>query len=301
MKNLYTFSKKSWHVRFFRWLFAKDATEIYKTMCPYFWTYVLIITFLPIILIIKLFGAAGTRMLDNARTYSQRKEQKLLAELKERFYAALEAGQAEVYKLSKSKCWKRLNNDLYCKVEYHEMQKFREMKETEYWRIRQEKNEQKAIRQEASQRRDEKLDDIKDSIFGKILGYSVLIAVVAAALYLLFILFRWLIGLVDWVGTDWGSVGRITAIAIGIVVAIIGVIYLVYLFLIHLVTPFFSWMICHLKQVNWPKIRVGKYIAWPFVIFWKFLVLIGKCIAIVCDMIYNFYKKRCPIITWKEE
>lgn len=301
MKNLYTFSKNSWHVKFFNWLFRKDATQIYKTMCPYFWTYVLIIIFLPIILFVRMFGAAGSTILDNARTYSKRKEQTLLSELKDRFFAALNGTDEDAYQLSRTKCWKRLSDEVYYKVDYEQMQKFREMRDREMWRLRQIQRDKQALRQEAAQKRDEKIDDIKDSIFGKILGYTVLAVVVLALGYVLFILFRWLFGLIDWTGTDWSRVGRITLMAVGIVAGVLLTMYLVYLFIRHLLVPFFIWTICHLKQIKFPKLPpIGRYIAWPFVMLWKLFVLIGKCIAIVCDMIYNFYKKRCPVITWKE-
>ena len=61
--KLYTFSKNSWHVRFYKWLYDKDPANKFKTMCPYFWTYVLTFITLPIILPIKLFGRYGGNKL----------------------------------------------------------------------------------------------------------------------------------------------------------------------------------------------------------------------------------------------
>lgn len=69
---MYKFSKEAWHVKLFKWLFNEDPTKMYKTMCPYFWSYVVIIVTLPLIMVIKMFGKAGTKLLNRARTYKER-------------------------------------------------------------------------------------------------------------------------------------------------------------------------------------------------------------------------------------
>ena len=62
--NLYKFKKNAWHVRVFTWIYGTNPTIEFKTMCPYFWALVATFLFLPIILVIKLFGAAGTKFLN---------------------------------------------------------------------------------------------------------------------------------------------------------------------------------------------------------------------------------------------
>ena len=44
--NLYAFNKNSFHVKFFKWATGINPTQRYKTMCPYFWSYVLLIIFI---------------------------------------------------------------------------------------------------------------------------------------------------------------------------------------------------------------------------------------------------------------
>lgn len=294
MENLYTFSKRSWHVRLFKWLFNSDPTETYKTMCPYFWTYVLVFLFFPLVIFIRLLGKGGKKFLDNLRTSKQRREQRLLTELKARFYKALEEGQAAVYKLSRTRCWKNFANDLYYKVEYSDMRKFQNLRETEYHRIWQEKRDQKYARAEAAEVRNQKIDDIKDSLIGKIIGYSLLVILIGALCYGIFILGRWIVSVC--LPPNWKIIG----IAVGILASLLFIIWIVFIIFKYAIIPFCQWVYCHLKKITLPRLPIGRYIAWPFIMIWKFFVLIVKCIAIACDMLYNAYKKRCPRITWEE-
>lgn len=50
---MYKLNKNSASARFYKWIWGTDVTD-FKTMCPYFWKYVLTIIFLPVILISKL-------------------------------------------------------------------------------------------------------------------------------------------------------------------------------------------------------------------------------------------------------
>lgn len=61
--GLYDFKSDALHARFYGWLYDVDVTN-YKTICPYFWKYVLTIIFLPIILpfIIIVKGALAVFM-----------------------------------------------------------------------------------------------------------------------------------------------------------------------------------------------------------------------------------------------
>jgi hypothetical protein len=50
---MYNLNSNSNSAKFFNWIWHKDVTE-YKTMCPYFWNYVLTILFIVPILAVKL-------------------------------------------------------------------------------------------------------------------------------------------------------------------------------------------------------------------------------------------------------
>lgn len=53
MKKI-SLNKNSWHYRYYSWVLCKDSTP--KTLCPYFWTMVVLVLFLPVVLFIKLIG-----------------------------------------------------------------------------------------------------------------------------------------------------------------------------------------------------------------------------------------------------
>lgn len=50
---MYKLNKFSWSARFFEWVWNTDVEIKFKSMCPYFWSYVLTLVFLPIILMFK--------------------------------------------------------------------------------------------------------------------------------------------------------------------------------------------------------------------------------------------------------
>lgn len=119
MKNLYTFSSKSWHVRFYKWLFNTDPKKVFNTMCPYFWTYVLVILLLPIILLVKVLGKSGSNFLNKIEKKSREKRQvekdKFIASVTGRTFTPEEA-----YILCTSKQWQKysgfLSYDLYYEI-----------------------------------------------------------------------------------------------------------------------------------------------------------------------------------------
>ena len=49
---MYKLKTTSVAARFYEWIWKTDVTK-FKTMCPYFWKYVLTIIFLPLILLCK--------------------------------------------------------------------------------------------------------------------------------------------------------------------------------------------------------------------------------------------------------
>lgn len=49
---MYNLKSSSLYSRFYSWIWNTDVTK-FKTMCPYFWRYVLTILFLPLILLLK--------------------------------------------------------------------------------------------------------------------------------------------------------------------------------------------------------------------------------------------------------
>jgi hypothetical protein len=69
---MYKLNKFSWSARFFEWVWNTDV-EKFKSMCPYFWSYVLTLVFLPIILVFKgLYAITPTS--DKAEAFIEKME-----------------------------------------------------------------------------------------------------------------------------------------------------------------------------------------------------------------------------------
>ena len=52
---LVTLNKSSWHVKYYYWVTGNNPTFKFRSICPYFWTMVLYIISLPLILLWKIF------------------------------------------------------------------------------------------------------------------------------------------------------------------------------------------------------------------------------------------------------
>lgn len=307
--KLYSFSKKSWHVRFFKWLFNEDPTYRYKTMCPYFWTYVLIFLFIIPILIVKMFGKTGTKFLAWTKDYKHNKNVKARQHLIEQCKNP-NISEKEAFRIVKSKCWDNysgwVDDDDYVRI--------KDLYRKEYWRL--EKLEQEAARKRyaAQQKRkrefdkvNKKMSEYKDSKFFEYLSYVV---IGAMGLFLLYGLYS-LISMIPFSKVPWGEVGYYTLLILGVLVLVAAAIGGGYLLVRYVFIPFFKWLSC----VRLPRcgicdtmgsfftwcgswMKYGIYIVMPF---WWLILGIGKVGVIIGHMIWSTYKKRCPIIEWREE
>ena len=52
-KHIYTFRKDSWHAKYYHWITGNNANEVFKTMCPYFWTMIFFIILSPFVILTK--------------------------------------------------------------------------------------------------------------------------------------------------------------------------------------------------------------------------------------------------------
>lgn len=102
---MYKFKTASWHVKLFKWIFNEDPTKIYKSMCPYFWSYVLILLTLPLIVVVKMFGKAGTAVLNRLRTNSERLDKLKGEAFLEKWGSRVDITPKEAYTLWNSKEW----------------------------------------------------------------------------------------------------------------------------------------------------------------------------------------------------
>ena len=269
MENLYTFSKHSWHVQFFKWMWGIDPTMRYKTMCPYFWQFIGSLLILPFIMIIKFGNYISIPIkawIDYQAELSAEKEtQNILF----RFRQA--DTMQEKYELWKSKCYRKYINELLDMqtISDEDHRTFRQ-NAYKYERELDRKKEFKKAKQQVI------IDNIKYGIIGKIILYTIS----ALFLYFIFVFLYWFVHLFtfkDFIRGILIILGMITATAI--------IFFFIYLFV-------------KFEERNNCNGEFTKYN--PF----RYIIMIfkgfNKIIKIIFEMIGNLYKQNCPIITWKE-
>jgi hypothetical protein len=69
-------NKDSWHFKYYSWIIGSDAP---KTLCPYFWTMVAIVSLAPIVVFFKLLGMLGSYL-------EKRSDAKILKKFKDPNY-----------------------------------------------------------------------------------------------------------------------------------------------------------------------------------------------------------------------
>lgn len=293
--KLYTFKKTSWHVRFFEWLFGVNPVHRYKTMCPYFWTYVVVFLTLPLILLVKMFGKGGTRFLNYLKDYKENRRLKMVAYLKS-LCEKEDMTPEEAYKIWRSRCWKKHKWDLenYYEIRdklcdlYEKHVKFMDkMRQADY---------QKRLAQQEV--RAQKLQEYKEAKWFTPVSYIISAGLIGMILYaIVFGLYQASIAI------NWAVVGHwalIILIVLGAIAAFIGTLYALIKFIF---IPFFQWLSC----VKLPECGICNNVKAFFRLFiyiWmpiKYIVLgMIKFVAIIGNMIYSTYKKQCPVITWED-
>ncbi len=258
---MYTFSKSSWHVKLFKWIFDTDPTRTYKSMCPYFWTYVLIFLFFPLVLIVKMFGIYGTKLLNTLRTYKETQREKEVEKFIAKFNKTLT--DKEILSLVFSKCYKNYN--------YHLDWNLQKDLERRYYQLIYARDD----------KRDNFRKEVKESksfiFISTFVTTLIVIAVFGFAFYLL--------SLVPWVALVDPLILIMKVIPIVVICAaiIFGLVYLMTIGIEKL-----KCMECKLC-----KLPIFSGIGNGFKFIFSGFGLVG-------DMIYVTYKKNCPLITWKE-
>lgn len=286
---MYKFKKNCWHVRFYQWLFNVNPTNIYKSMCPYFWTYALIFFFIIPILILKLLGNKGSQLLNWIEKRKREKRDRLI----EAFVKKCEnpnLTNKEAYEIKKSKCWDRF----YYYIEYKHIEKIR-LLSSEYANFLFTENNKK---EKAKKEKIKKIKENKTLIYlFNFIGGCIILFILS--------LFVYFLSLINWSGIDWMYLLK----GFGI-----GVLILIACFLIFFIIKYLVISVIYVKEkiscLNikcplcsiFPSIfnYIGKGISNSFPYICVPFIFIGKGILVCLDMIYNTYKKRCPLIKWED-
>lgn len=270
--NLYNFSKNSWHVKLFKWIYNIDPTQQFKSMCPYFWTYVITLLFFPLVLIIKLFGKSGTLFLNYLKDYSRNKANKAIESFKARVGDGESLTNEEAYKLKRSNCysnnWYQLDWNVTDLIDF----KSREYSRNELPKIRYAKEQQ--------------IKEFKESTIYQVISYILALIVSIAGIYVIYQLYL--------VSNDytimWKEIGGVLLFISIFVAGVFGIVGLIK----YIIIPIGEYLAC----LKTPKCYLCQLGIWKFVSNIFKTIWLGFCL--IGDMIYNTYKKNCPLITWKE-
>lgn len=328
--GLYSFSKTSWHVRFYGWLFDEDATGRFKTMCPYFWTYVCIMIFLPIIVLFKMCGKYGNEILTYCNDYKRNRENMSIEKLKNDMMS-INLTPNGAYKIYMSKCYEDYKysswDSQYTQVLRSDgrTMSFNDLKD-EYtddrkklrW-AKQAKLELKVqAKEDAKQNRVESMNKFKSDFvvnYEKLMENKILNFITISIMYLTL---AFVVGVLLYVFynvltlVNWTYIGYILLGTLGIGLLGGGIFLLVK----YILKPLGKWLSC----VKFSKCSrcenfwnsIGEFFKGVYDIIKKILwfiwspikylgIGIGKLFGIMGHMVYSTYKKQCPIIEWKDE
>lgn len=259
MEYLYNLKMDSWHVKFFKWLWGVDPTDKYKTMCPYFWSFVGSIIILPALLTFKLIKPIilWYKRYSDAQVDAQIRS--IIEKLKSDSYTDYDA-----YKIYKNDC---INfNDIAFADGYEDSMWSKILDGYDNYR-----NKLKLDKQ----RKQGAIDKFKYGLSGKIVTYTItaiILGLIGWGIYEILHLFTWQ-----------EFVNFIITLALFLLAAgiLFGFGFLVY------------WVIRKTKcEVYFNKIVFWKYIG-------EFFIMVWTGIKIVVNMIGHLYKQTCPIIHWK--
>lgn len=277
MNNLYTFSRRAWFFRFLDWTYGINSANTFRTFCPVFWLLVFTIALyiIPIIPIVKLFGKLGTTALDNARTYSYRKEEKIKKDFIEKYSDSSKLTDEECFDLVNSKCWKKYA--------------WNGLPQEARWNIQNREdiydNKLKKERRDRKDKQREQYQEVKQTKWFAFVSLLITGSIICLFIYFFYKLFS----SIEFKPIDW----QIVKIMILGTITILISMFILYLIFKYTLKPLFRWISC----IKLPKCRLCKF---NFSWMWFPFAMLAKGIVIVCDMIHATYKKRCPIITLKD-
>lgn len=331
-KNPYTFSKDAWHCKLFKWCYGVNPPDVFKTMCPYFWSFVGTLFIIPFIAIAKAMkipsksiGEFVSNRVKDCENYKQKRKDKKRVKAEAKRQANLNEGYLIVkaimenpdatdeeilkaYNLLKANQVRTgslrwfMENDLQL-MNYYDVRVYIWQFELRVEKARaniKEKEEELAAQKRNYQI--EKVDNIIEKLQeSKILKWilmiiaeAAIVCIIGALLYGLYELFAGII--IPHLTVVLGSI----ALGVLIIVLFVGTVFSIYQFFKcwgETIVNGLAWFFNTLENGFVHLLGYCKPLLNIFLIF-KYIalgfVLIGKTI-------YAIYKQYCPIITWVEK
>jgi hypothetical protein len=295
---MYNFSKNSWHVRFYKWLYDIDVTTKFKTMCPYFWSYVLTFLFLPFILFFRVLSGKIVSLDERIRRWSKTKEKNTINDVESRVRKLLDKGDKDkLYDFYNSRCYKKYKYYIDADLYFTFQKVVNDYWYTELLPKREEKRKLAEVRK-AEQKI--KIETVKNQVWFKVSSYILSGVVGLIFIYMLYNL----ISLIPFHRFDFNKfVDIIKHIGIVVGIALIS-LGLLYSLIKYVLIPFFKFISCikieecYLCNMFKNLLLSSKSLFKIFIWFFKGLYQI---LYVIVHMLYSTYKKSCPIIVWEED
>lgn len=336
VRNFYSFHKDAWHCKLYKWVFGKDAWKVHKTMCPYWWTMIVVILFIWLICIFKLGGRWSQEMMESLRTYQERRreakwqrkadaDKKIRQDFMERIKDPSKLTTKEAFEITESSGWNRFRYDINSNI-FSQIMDLRGDYRKELWELEEieAENQRKLLQKQTeqkiakTQKREHTYTEFKENIFTKVIG---MLLVIVISFFILYVIAQSLVALFNYI--PWLFLGKIL-LWVAAFVASVYVLYLFIKFVAHPVLKFIShWVYVGGKATfkfigektpkvklpkNKTKINLNKIIHYLF--GWvvpvmnyiaRFFISIFNFFVMSKDLIYSIYKKNCPTITWLDE
>ena len=267
---MYTFNKNSFHVKFFQWLWGVNPVYRYKTMCPYFWQYVGTILILPLILIYKSLSYVISPIRKQLDLYFEERDKLYIQSLYDEI--SKDMTLEEKFRMSNRRCFKKYFSRMWDN-------NYDENLRDKLWDIYYIEREVIPVKKKIDTQKI--TDKLIYGIIGKIIGTSILLVLAT--------LLGW--GIYEILHLFTMSQFVVFLQVSGLLIAFLGVIYGI----IKLVQFLIIKLTCNTPLKNvvfWT--HIGN-----FLLSVLFFVING--IRMTFDMIKNFYKNQCPMISWKDD
>jgi hypothetical protein len=294
LENLYSFSKNAGHVRAFEYLWGVNPVEKYKTMCPYFWSWVGTIIIIIPLLLLKFFGASISKWAEAYGEWSDKLYEKRRRKFIEKAETIDTTNLKECYNFVKSKCWSKFS---YCISRGAFSDKYYDIKGAFYEHedlLDSRKRERKLAYKKNIESVKAPINSPKDNILGFIIMACISILLALYVFYMMYLGGSWL-----WeaIMSNWDEVIK-TLIIMG---EILGLLALAVALAVGIYKLYVEYLSCSEKFIKFCTTLDSFFTKLYNSYLMAFFRGIVKTFVIIGDMIYKTYKKQCPIIYWKEE
>jgi hypothetical protein len=299
IKDTFTFSKNSWHIRLMKWIWDYDHRN-FRNMCPYFWLTVFnVIFFVPIaafkifVAILRFVGYLLDKVYTPFERYCEKREYDWIEKMSQQIKNEAESGLSldEYYdklylKKSSSRFYK-----LYSKLPWEIREKIDEDKQHKEYLKRVESREQQQFRSINHKSREQKIGEL--TVYIKKVVWILGVALAGAVL--------WLLGkFVMWTFTwPWSKIGDFSLkvlMCVGVFLIGAGVAFLL--------SKLVSFLWCRLGKYCIPcESRRSKFGAFFTAIgrgIVNFFCSIGRGTVFIVELIIAIKKENCPGLEWKD-